>query len=343
MRIRSGTVVVAAFVLVGTTATTPALAATPVTATTLKTIELPGTGGHGDVVVADPAAHAVYVSQTPDNNVVVIDTRTERIKAVIGDLPGSNGIAFDHSYVYVAEQSGTVAVITKSTWQVTATVAAGGTGSDGIYDDTRDHTVDVTNDDSDNTESFGASAPFTIRHTTNLNPASPIAGPDLGVYVPETDTIYQSDDNDVDVIDARTGTVERTFTLPLPAGADAKDMYYDPIRHRLWIGTTAAEIVAVNPCTGTIVETTKTNSGMDQISADPVRRLLFLGESSSGLMGVVDLDTGKDLAEIPTEAGTHTLAHLPGTDLVYVYRNQSNVVDVVRVTGHRHASALLPA
>ncbi|HEY4460301.1 MAG TPA: hypothetical protein VGN81_38685 [Pseudonocardiaceae bacterium] len=332
MRIRSGTVVVAAFVLVGTAAATPALATTPVTATTLTTIQLPGTGGHGDVVAADPAAHAVYISQTPDNNVVVIDTRSERIEAVIGDLPGSNGIAFDHSYVYVAQQSGTVAVITKSTWRVIATVAAGGTGSDGIYDDSRDHTVDVTNDASDNTESFAARAPFTVGHTTNLTPASPTAGPDLGVYVPETDTLYQSDDNDVDVLDARTGTVERTFTLALPAGVDAKDMYYDPVRHRLWIGTTAAEIVAVDPCTGAIVQTTKTSSGMDQISADPVRRLLFLGESTAGVMGVVDLDTGSDLAEIPTEAGTHTLAHLPGTDLVYVYRNQSNVVDVDRVT-----------
>jgi hypothetical protein len=325
-------VVVAALVLVGTTAASPAPAATPVTATTLATITLPGTGGHGDVVAADPAAHAVYISQTPDNNVVVIDTGTERIKAVIGDLPGANGIAFDHSYVYVAEQSGSVAVIKKSTWHVVATVAAGGTGSDGIYYDSRDHTVEVTNDDSNNLESFGARPPFAVRHATNLNPASPTAGPDLGVYVPETDTIYQSDDNDVDVINARTGTIERTFTLSLPAGADAKDMYYDPIRHRLWIGTTVAEIVAVNPCTGAIVGTTKTSSGMDQISADPLRRLLFLGESSAGVMGVLDLDTGSNLANVPTEAGTHTLAHLPGTDLVYVYRNQSNVVDVIKVT-----------
>lgn len=332
MRIRSGMVVVAALVLLGTTAASPALAATPVTATTLATIHLPGTGGHGDVVAADPAAHAVYIAQTPDDNVVVIDTRTERIKAVIGGLPGGNGIAFDHSYVYLAQQAGTVAVIRKSTWHVVATVAAGGTGSDGIYDDSRDRTVDVTNDETNNVESFGARSPFAVRHTTNLNPASPAAGPDLGVYVPETDTIYQSDDNDVDVINARTGTIERTFTLALPAGADAKDMYYDPIRNRLWIGTTVAEIVAINPCTGAIVDTTKTSSGMDQISADPLRRLLFLGESGAGVMGVVDLDTGRNLANIPTEAGTHTLAHLPGTDLVYVYRNQSNVVDVVRVT-----------
>ena len=332
MRIRSGIAVFAAFALVGTVAATPAAAATQVSATTLKTIALPGTGGHGDVVVADPAAHAVYIAQTPDDNVVVIDTRTERIRAVIGDVPGANGIAFDHAHVFVAEQSGSVAVISKRSWHVVATVAAGGTGSDGVYYDSRDRTVEVTNDDSNNVESFAGRAPFAVRHTTALYPASPTAGPDLGVYVPETDTIYQSDDNDVDVIDARTGTIERTFSLPLPAGVDAKDMYYDRIRHRIWIGTTAAEIVAVNPWSGAVVDTTKTSSGMDQISADPVRRLLFLGESGAGVMGVVDLDTGSYLAAIHTEAGTHTLAHVPGTDLVYVYRNQSNVVDVVRVT-----------
>lgn len=332
MKIRSGLALVAALALVGATAVTPAVAQTPITATTMRTIPLPGSGGHGDVVVADPAAHAVYISQTPDNNVVVIDTLTERIRAVIGDVPGCNGIAFDNDHVFVAEQSGSVAVIAKSTWQVAATVPAGGTGSDAIYDDARDRTVYVTNDDTNTIESFSARAPFAVRHTTALDPTAPTAGPDLGVYVAETDTIYQSDDNEIDVINARTGRIERTFTLPLPAGADAKDMYYDSLRQRIWIGTTAPEVIAVNPNSGTVVDAAATRSGMDQISADPVRRLLFLGESTAGVMGVVDLDTGRYLAAIPTEAGTHTLAHLPGTDLVYVYRNQSNAVDVVRVS-----------
>jgi hypothetical protein len=332
MKIRSGLTLVAALALVGTAAANPAVAQTPVAATTMRTIPLPGSGGHGDVVVADPAAHAVYISQTPDSDVVVIDTVTERIRAVIGDLPGSNGITFDREHVFVAEQSGSVAVIAKSTLQVVATVPAGGTGSDAIYDDARDRSVYVTNDDTNTVESFSASAPFAVSDSTTLNPSAPTAGPDLGVYVPETDTIYQSDDNEVNVLNARTGTIERTFTLPLPAGADAKDMYYDALRHRLWIGTTASEVLAVNPYSGTVVDTTATRSGMDQISADPLRRLLFLAESTAGVMGVVDLDTGRYLAAIPTEAGTHTLAHLPGTDLVYVYRNQSNAVDVVRVS-----------
>ncbi|HEX4222678.1 MAG TPA: hypothetical protein VHZ97_09975 [Pseudonocardiaceae bacterium] len=333
MGVRFGITVAAALALIGATVATPAMAdGAPIATTTLKTIPLPGVGGHGDVVVADPAAHAVYISQTPDNNVVVIDPLTERIRAVVGDVPGSNGIAFDRDHVFVAEQSGGVAVIAKSTWQVIATVPAGGTGSDAIYYDTRDRSVYVTNDDTNTIESFSARAPFTVRHLTTLRPATPTAGPDLGVYVPETDTIYQSDDNEINVLDARSGAIRRTFTLPLPSGADAKDMYYDPLRNRIWVGTTVAEVVAVNPDSGRIVDTTATRSGMDQVSADPVRRLLFLGESTAGVMGVVDLDTGRYLAAVPTEAGTHTLAHLPGTDLVYVYRNQSNVVDVVRVS-----------
>ncbi|HEY4020824.1 MAG TPA: hypothetical protein VGM75_19190 [Pseudonocardiaceae bacterium] len=332
MRVRTGTIVVAAALgLFTATAATPALADTPVTAKTLKTIPLPGTGGHGDVVAADPAAHAVYISQSPDNEVVVINSVTKRIRAVIGNLPGSNGIAFDRDHVFVALKSGSVAVIAKSTWQVVATVPAGGTGSDAIYYDSRDRLVYVANDDTNTIESFSARAPFTVRHKTTLNPATPKVGPDLGVYVPETDTIYQSDDNEINVIDGRTGTIRHTFTLQLPAGVDAKDIYYDALWQRLWVGTTAAELVAVNPYSGRVVHTTTTRSGIDQLSADPLRRLLFLSESTAGVMGVVDLDTGRYLAAIPTEVGTHTLDHLPGTDLVYVYQDESNAVDVDRI------------
>ena len=45
----------------------------------------------------------------------------------------------------------------------------------------------------------------------------------------------------------------------------------------------------------------------------------------------MDLISGRYLAAVPTEAGTHTLAYLPNTDLVYVYRNQSNAVDIVEI------------
>lgn len=48
--------------------------------TLLKTINLPGTvGGHGDIVAYDADTHSMWVAQSPDNNVVVIDTATNSV------------------------------------------------------------------------------------------------------------------------------------------------------------------------------------------------------------------------------------------------------------------------
>src|SRR5437879_7757866 len=85
-----------------TPAKSSAAPARTVTATKQQSIQLPGKGGHGDVVVADPGAHMVYVSQSPDDNVVVIDTATNTIKAVIGNVSGGTGIAYDQDYVFVS-------------------------------------------------------------------------------------------------------------------------------------------------------------------------------------------------------------------------------------------------
>jgi YVTN family beta-propeller protein len=306
--------------------------AAAVTASTQKSIQLPGAGGHGDVVVADPGAHRVYVAQSPDNNIVVIDTTTNSIQTVIGHVPKANGIAYSPDYLFVSEApTKQVAVISKASWRVIATVPSGGATPDAIYYDSPNDTVFVANDDSNTMEFFSARAPFTVGGSIPLQPTKPASGPDLGTYVRETNTIYQSDDNNVLVIDAARRSITKVFALPLPAGATAKDMFYDSRRHLLWVGTTAKEIVAIDPGTGRVLERVATASGVDQISGDKQHRLLYLGEGKAGVMGVVDLDTARFSTDIKTEKDTHTLAARPNTDLVYVYRNTSNVVDVVKI------------
>jgi YVTN family beta-propeller protein len=311
----------------------PAPAPAPtVSLTTEKAITLPGTGGHGDVVVADPSAHAVYIAQSPDNNVVVIDTTTNAVKAVIPHIPSANGITFTDPYVFVAEApANAVAVIAKATWQVVATVPSGGKTPDALYYDSKDNRVFVANDDSNNMQEFTATAPFTIQGTLALQPSPAKTGPDLGTYSPAEDRIYQADDNDVVVIDAKNRVIQKVIQLQLPNGAAAKDMYYEQAHHLLWIATSGPEVLAVDTDTGATVATVKTASGADQVAADPQRGLLFIGEGKAGAMGVIDLATRHALANLTTEPDFHTQDSLPGTDLVYAYLNTSNVIDVDRI------------
>ena len=300
--------------------------------TTQKTIALPGVGGHGDEVVVDPGAHSAYVAQSPDNNLVVINTTANSVEAVVPQIASGNGIAFSDSYVFVAEaDAGAVAVIAKPSWKVIATVPSGGKTPDAIYYDPRENSIFVTNDDSNNMEQFSATAPFAIQGTLNLDPAQAKTGPDLGTYASADDKIYQSDDNNVDVIDAKTRTIEKVFT-PLSADATAKDIYFDQAHHLLWVGTSDPKVLAVDPDTGKVVYTVKTASGMDQLAADTDDGLLFLGESKAGVMGVVDLATHENIADVKTESGFHTEGYLPGAHLAYAYLNQSNKIAIDNVS-----------
>jgi sugar lactone lactonase YvrE len=114
-------------------------------------------------------------------------------------------------------------------------------------------------------------------------------------------------------------------------------MYYDARRDVLWVGTSGKEILAVNPATGSVIARVKTPSGADELSSNDAG-MLFIGMGTAGVMGVVDMDTHQYLASIPTEPDTHTLAYLPHSGLVYVYRNQSNVVDVVKIQAKRKST-----
>lgn len=303
-----------------------------VTVTTKATIDLPGVGGKGDVVIADPAAHSVYVAQSPDNNLVVLNTDTNSIRAVIGEVPAATGIAYSPSYVFVAEaKANKVAVIAKDTWRVVATVPSGGENPDAVYYVPGKNSVFVGNIDSNNLVEFSATAPFAAQGTLALRPDKGANGEDLGTYVPSTDRIYQSIDNNITVINPNTRTIDTVFTLPLPATESSKDIFYDRQQNLLWVGTTASEVLAVNPSTGAVAATVKTTSGVDQVSGDESRQLLFVGEGKAGVMGIIDLNAKKNIADIPTEPTFHTLAYLPDTGNVYAYLNKANKVAVYHV------------
>ena len=202
--------------------------------TTQKTIALPVSEATATRLSSTRGAHSAYVAQSPDNNLVVINTTANSVEAVVPQIASGNGIAFSDSYVFVAEaDAGAVAVIAKPSWKVIATVPSGGKTPDDIYDDPHENSIFVTNDDSNNMEQFSATAPFAIEGTLNLDPAQAKTGPDLGTYASADDKIYQSDDNKVDVIDAKTRTIQKVFT-PLSADATTKDIYYDQAHHLLW-------------------------------------------------------------------------------------------------------------
>ncbi len=209
---------------------------------------------------------------------------------------------------------------------------SGGKSPDALYYDPHENSVFVSNVDTNNMEEFSATAPFGVEGQLNLDPSPAKNGPDLGAYSSAEDKIYQSDDNDVVVVDAKTRTVRQVFALPLSAGATAKDIYYEQAHHVLWVGTSDPTLLGIDPDTGKVLYTVRTASGMDQLAADTEHGLLFLGESKAGVMGVVSLATHKNIADVTTEPSFHTQGYLPGAHLVYAYLNESNAIAIDTVS-----------
>jgi YVTN family beta-propeller protein len=302
----------------------------PVTAqsflTKVGTIQLPGKGGHGDVVAYDPAEKAMYVAQSPDNNVIVISTVTRQIVKVIPDMASSNGIAIGPKYIYVANAaSNSVAVIEKGSWKVVATVSSGGKTPDAIYYDGKDNKVLVANDDTNNMGVINANT-FKLETTYPLLPKNATSGPDLGVLVTNQNRLYQADDNYIDVINPTANKIVQQLSTTLPSSKATKDMIYDPATNQVWVGTTGNEVIALNPTSGKM-SSVATASGQDQIAWDPASKMLFTG-SKNGTMEVINMTTKQSIGSIPTESGFHTLDVDTDNHIVYAYLNDSNQIDL---------------
>src|SRR4051794_26556349 len=115
----------------------------------LSTITLPGSlGGHGDWVTYDADTKTIWLAQSPDNNVVVIDATTNTIKAVIPNIGNANGIALTPQYAFVADvTNNTTDVIDKRTFQVVAMIPQTGTTPDSVTYISSTNQVAVASDD----------------------------------------------------------------------------------------------------------------------------------------------------------------------------------------------------
>ncbi|WP_336489443.1 hypothetical protein [Methylobacterium nigriterrae] len=293
----------------------------------LKTINLPGTvGGHGDIVAFDADTKTVWLAQSPDNNVVVIDTTTNTVKATIPNIGNANGIALTPQYAFVADvTNNTTDVIDKHTFQVVAQIHQTGTTPDGVIYIPSTNQVAVASDDANVLDFINASGPFTQTASIQLQPNPAVSGPDVPLYVPQKDLIYQPDDQQMDVINPHTGAIVNTFNLV--STGTVKPAVYDPVTNHLLVGTTNNQLLVVNPDTGAILQTIAIPGSVDQGTIDVSARLAFFGDKA-GTADIVNLDTNQLVGGLPAEKNMHTLDVDPTTHDVYVYENNRNTVDV---------------
>jgi YVTN family beta-propeller protein len=297
----------------------------------VTTIPLPGSGGHGDLVVYDSAKKAVYLAHHGDD-MVVIDTKTNKVTQDVKVGKDPNGIAFDSSYLYVTTGSdNTLAVVSRSGWNVLKQVPSKGTGPDGIWLDPASQKLFVISDGDNTVEVFSGGSSPTLTSTIPLLPEKPQTGPDVGVLVPSKKRLYQPSDALVEIVDIASGKVTKSVDtkIPLANNGATKNMVYDPRTNRLWVATTAKKVLILNADTLETIGSIPTTTSDDQLAIDPGRRLVYAFGGTGfdtfdadRMVKVASVDTGSQI--------THTGTVDTDTHNVYVYEGAANVVGVYR-------------
>jgi YVTN family beta-propeller protein len=187
-------------------------------------------------VAVDPSTHTVYVANSENNAVSVIDGATRTVTATVPVGADESGVAVDPGVntVYVTTErmcgnapctsKNMVSVIDGATRTVTATVPAGANPR-GVAVDPDTHTVYVANYDGTVSVIDGATRTVTATVPAGENPN--------GVAVdPGTHTVYIiNSNNTVSVIDGST----RTVTATVPVGKFPVDLAVDPSTHTVYV------------------------------------------------------------------------------------------------------------
>ena len=292
----------------------------------VKTIDLPGSkGGHGDWTTFDPATQTVWLSQSPDHNVVVINAQSMAIEHVFPGIKDGNGIALTPAYAFLVDNgTGIVTVVDKKSFNKVATLTPDGKEPDGAVFDTKNDTVLITSN-SDHATFFSGQKPFKKLSSFTLKPYPAKDGPDVGLYVPSLNKVYQPVDNVVDVIDPDTRSISAVWDLGVKGST--KPLVYDEKTNHLFLGTTDKKVLVLDAGSGKVVASIPVAGSMDETVIDEGARRAFVGDKA-GMIEVIDLDHDKVVATIPSEKNVHTLAVDTTSHRVFVYRNESNKVDV---------------
>ncbi len=179
--------------------------------------------------------------------------------------------------------------------------------------------------------SNGADGSVTVFDLQSLKIITTIAttakNPDGIVYDPATKRVFtfNGGGNDATAIDAQTNSVVGTIPLggrPEFPVADGKGIVYDNIE-------STSEIVAIDARNAKIAArwplgACQSPSGL---SMDRLNRRLFT--ACQGQIGIVDADSGKVIATVPTGAGTDATRFDPGTKLAFASNGRDATLTVV--------------
>ncbi|WP_310767721.1 YncE family protein [Mycobacterium sp. Z3061] len=279
-------------------------------------------------VAVDPGTRTVYVTNTKDNTVSVIDGKTRTVTATVfvGDYPTSVAVDPSTHTVYVANlHDSTVSVIDGNTHVVTATVNAG-KNPVAVAVDPATHTVYVAN--------YQDVTVSVIDGYTNAVTATVKVGPQpSGVAVdPGTHSVYVTNfyDGTVSVIDGSTRTVTATLKVGEWNDRQFNTVAVDAGTHSVYVANLqGGRVSVIDGSTHKVTATIDAGKYPNGVAVDPDTHTVYVTNSLDNKVSVIDGSTHRVIATIPVGRWPDGVAVDPATHTVYVANNSDDTVSVI--------------
>jgi DNA-binding beta-propeller fold protein YncE len=281
-----------------------------------------------DLLTVDTRNELLYVPYT--NTLDIVDLRTRTIKGQVPNLPGIKSIALspDPNIVFTGDGGDNrVAVIDVAKLKVIDEVKTPLGNPDAIlYDATNDTVVVSQSGPSPNLT-------FIDRSSHKVIGSLPLpGGPELMTIDPHAGHIFLAmhDQDEVLVVDGATRQVLQTYK-----GCDIKSpvgVAFDADHGRLFVANgilhsanvVSAIDVVLDRCLGSI----DIGHGPDQAAVNDHLHHLYVANSGTSNLSVIDTATLKPLGVNGTGRAAHSVAADPTTDLVYVGVERAGIIAV---------------
>ena len=312
-------------------ATLPALAQTP-----YKIVDSWKIGGSGgwDYLIADPAAHLLYLAHGP--RVEVIDTTTGKPIGAITGMKGTHGIALDPAgkLGYISDGGSNAVVVFDRHSFATITTIPTETNPDGIVFEPVTATVWAFN---------GRSKSVSVIDTASNTVVATIALPGKPEF-PTVDgkgNVYDTieDTSQIVKLDAHARAITATWKL---TSESPSGQAIDPEHGLLFAVCDGKQMAVVDTATGKQIASPTIGTGPDAAGFSAKYQLAF-SSNGEGTLSVVDTAHGfKTMETLPTMRGARTMAYDSAMDRVYLVTAQFGPAPAATAAMPRPRPAVLP-
>jgi YVTN family beta-propeller protein len=269
-------------------------------------------GGDGgwDYLVADAAAHRLYVTHGP--RVEVIDTGSGKPVGAITGLQGTHGVALDAAgkYGYISDgRANAVVVFDRSTLKTVTSIPTG-TNPDGIAYEPVTKTVWAFN---------GRSSDATVIDTTTQKVVATIPLPGKPEF-PVADgkgNVYDNIESKNEIL--RFDAAAKKITAEWPVCDSPSGLAIDTSAHRLFSVCDGKKMAVVDAETGKVLATPAIGEGPDAAGFDAKDKVAF---SSNGDGTLTVVDAGKSsfpiVQNLTTQKGARTMAFDSANGRIYL-------------------------